>query len=114
MTHYSYKERLAFLDLDSLEKRRLKYDLTTTYKILFGLIDIDIDKFFKLCPSKITRGHNYKLIMPKSQCNTRRYFYSLRVVNAWNSLRKDKTDFLNLASFKKSIKNADFNKFISF
>ena len=35
-----YSGRLAKLNLDSLELRRLKADLTYVYKILFGLVDV--------------------------------------------------------------------------
>ena len=43
MSNLDYKERLAFLDAETLELRRLKIDLVTVYEILFGLIDIDFN-----------------------------------------------------------------------
>ena len=33
-----------------------------------------------------TRGHNYKIFKPHSQCLTRSIFFSNRVINDWNSL----------------------------
>jgi len=36
----SYKDRLSRLGLDSLELRRLRYDLLLTYKIVFSLTDV--------------------------------------------------------------------------
>ena len=44
---YSYSERLQILHLDSLEVRRLKADLAMYYKILYGLVDLDAELFFK-------------------------------------------------------------------
>ena len=41
-----YHERLALLDLESLELRRLKADLCMTYKIMFNLFDINVDFFW--------------------------------------------------------------------
>ena len=41
-----YQNRLSTLGLDSLELRRLRADLTLTYKIIFGLIDVDPTQFF--------------------------------------------------------------------
>ena len=41
-----YPSRLNALALMSLEKRRLVQDLVLTYKIIFGLLDIDFRKFF--------------------------------------------------------------------
>ena len=42
MSNLDYKERLALLDAETLELRRLNIDLVIVYKILFGLIDIDL------------------------------------------------------------------------
>ena len=43
-----YQNRLLALGLDSLELCRLRADLTLTYKILFGLIDVDVQLFFNI------------------------------------------------------------------
>jgi len=43
MTH---ADRFHFLKLDSLEERRLRFDVMFTYSILFGLVNINCsDKF---------------------------------------------------------------------
>jgi len=46
--HLTYWERLSALNLESLEIRRLRLDLLLTYKILFGMADIDSHKLFCL------------------------------------------------------------------
>ena len=46
ISNLDYKERFALLDAEKLELRRLKIDLVTVYKILFGLIDIDFNDYF--------------------------------------------------------------------
>ena len=38
----SYCERLISLDLDTLERRRLVYDLVFCYKMIHGLCDISL------------------------------------------------------------------------
>jgi len=45
----SYADRLARLKLESLEVRRLRHDLILTYKILFGLTDMNQSDFFHIC-----------------------------------------------------------------
>jgi len=45
----SYNERLLRLHLQTLEMRRLMADLTTCYKLLHGLIDIDFVDFCDQC-----------------------------------------------------------------
>ena len=46
MTCLSYDERLHQLDLPRLELRRLHLDLIYCYKIVFGLVAVNIDDFF--------------------------------------------------------------------
>jgi len=63
---YMYSKRLQLLNLPSLELRRLYFDLTWAYKIIFGYVDMCSDFFFELSSTKTTRGHPYKLF--KRQC----------------------------------------------
>ena len=46
----SYSERLIACGIQSLELRRLKTDMILVYKIVHGLISLDIDKYFFLTP----------------------------------------------------------------
>ena len=41
-----YHERLALLGLESLELRRLKADLSMTYRIMFNLVNFNVGNFF--------------------------------------------------------------------
>jgi len=50
-------DRLAVLGLRSLQLRRLHRDFIYTYKIIFGLVDLDCLKFFLISPNETTRGH---------------------------------------------------------
>ena len=47
----SYSDCLHKLNIQSLQYRRLEYDLILMYKIYYGLIDINFDNFFKYCSS---------------------------------------------------------------
>jgi hypothetical protein len=75
----SYAERLAAINMDKLELRRLRFDLLFCYKIVFGLIDIQYNNMFDLNKSSITRGHCYKLIAKTSPLNARHHFYCNRI-----------------------------------
>jgi len=46
LNEYSYCERLARLNLPSLEMRRIQNDLINCYKIVFGYVDMRADEFF--------------------------------------------------------------------
>ena len=76
-----YHERLAFLGLESLELRRLKADLCMTYKIMFILVNLNVDNFFAVRTNKITRGHPYTLVKPLCKVLCRSNLFAYRVVN---------------------------------
>ena len=68
-------------------KRRVRGDLIETYKILTGEENVDSSNFFVLNHgSHNVRGHRFKLYKSRSRLNTRKFFYSQRVVEVWNSL----------------------------
>ena len=59
------------LHAESLELRRLKFDLTLIYRIVHGLSALDFFfSFFTLCNSS-TRWHQMKLMKQFSRVNSR-------------------------------------------
>ena len=86
LRNFDYADRLKILNLESLETRRLRFDLLYTYKMLFGFIHVDCESMFKFNSTSITRGHSYKLYATTSRVNLRHYFFCNRVVATWNSL----------------------------
>lgn len=109
MHNVSYDERLSMLGLERLEARRLRTDIVTTYKILFGLTEINSYDFFTFSQTSIvTRGHQYKLLPPSCHCDARKYFFNGRVVQNWNDLNPYLTDFSCLQNFKTSLKHFNF------
>ena len=107
-----YPERLAKLGVDSLELRRLRFDLIYVYKILFGMIETDVSALFVVNNADtVTRGHNFKLFVQQSRIDVRKYFFSNRVVQCWNSLPATPNDFSSLGCFRRMLQRADLNKF---
>ena len=70
-TQFPYEERLRRLDLQSLESRRLHVDLIWCYKVVFGLVDTDMNDFFKFNTRTTSRGHRYKLYKERAITGTR-------------------------------------------
>jgi hypothetical protein len=92
----SYAERLAAINMDKLELRRLRFDLLFCYKIVFGLIDIQYNNMFDLNKSSITRGHCYKLIAKTSPLNARHHFYCNRIqITESNRIEPNRTERAN-------------------
>jgi len=97
----TYHSRLKLLDFESLvEVRRLdRSDLPFACKILFGVICINTDTLFLLRNQLHLRGHKYILTKPRCAGQVRQGFFSIRVVNMWNNLPADTTDFSSLRKF---------------
>ncbi len=62
MCHLLYEERLQRLGLHSLQRRRLRADLITVFKIFKGLVDIDPNLFFLPPTRRGLRGHPFKVL----------------------------------------------------
>jgi len=95
----------------SLELRSLNIDLIMCYKIVFGIVDVKFDDFFKRSSVVATRGHALKLFKEHSTNNIRQAFFSQRVINIWNAL-PEAIDFSSLWSFKTTVKLVDFTSFL--
>jgi len=85
--HFSYRERLSRLKLQSLEYKRLIADLLWCYKIVFNVVDISIDELL-LCfsTSTYTRGHGYKLHKSRPLTSITKNVFSEMVISVWNAL----------------------------
>jgi len=100
LQHLTYCQRLARMQLESLELQRLRFDLIFTYKLVFGLIDLNLSDF-RLCSDDRKRGHQYKLFLPGCSLSARHNFFTYRAAKMWNDLLYDSTDFSSLNSFKR-------------
>jgi len=109
MSCLSYDEHLASMGLPRLELRRLHLDLMYCYKIVFGLVTVNMNDFFEFRSTTKTRGHAYKLFKPR--CSVRSNFFVERVVNVWNSLPSS-VCFSSLSSFRRTTCDVDFTDFM--
>jgi hypothetical protein len=105
-----YNERLIICTLTSLELRRLIADLTLCFKIVHNLIALKFEELFEFDANKITRGHNFKLRLPKYNTNVRLNFFAVRIVPAWNSLPASAVNSLSTASFQLALKSVNLSK----
>ena len=103
----NYNDRLKIMGLESLEYRRLKFDLILLYKIFNKIIYVDFDKFFarKDLTSKynLRRHQLYLEKFPKAKTAIRENFFSFRIVNVWNSLPESVVKSISLPSFKLNL-----------
>jgi hypothetical protein len=80
-----YKDRLKELNMITLEVRRAKLDLIQTLKLIKGIDNVDMKKYFALNTNS-TRNKKYKLNAINYHTNAMGKFFTYRVVNLWNRL----------------------------
>jgi hypothetical protein len=113
LKHLSYESRLAVLGIEKLELRRLKQDLITAYKILFGLLDVNANELFTVHNTNYdTRGHAYKLLQGHCRTDVRRHFFTERVIKIWNNLPANETDFYNVKAFSNFLNKLDLHNYL--
>ncbi len=101
MRRLPYEERLQLLGLHSLQRRRLRVDLITTFKIFKGLLDIDPNLLFLPPARRGLRGHPFKVLQGASHRRRRRSAFSVRVVKYWNKLPASIVTVPSVNVFKK-------------
>ena len=73
--------------------------MITVYKFMRGLDKVDSETFFDR-NRDLTRGHIWKLKKRVAKRDNRKYFFSNRVVDVWNSLDKKIVEARSIHSFK--------------
>ena len=89
-----YEERLVKLGLWTLEERRSRADLIEAFKLVKGLVSDKnpFDIFFEKSTNSHLRGHSWKLNKRRCHMDLRKYFFSVRVVDRWNTLPQEAID----------------------
>ena len=113
LSYMDYGTRLRNLNLQSLEYRRVFFDLVMCYKIVFHLVDVDVSDFFVINSHvHFTRGNHFKL---KSRSlphhNFRLNFFSERVIPIWNSLPNSVVSASSVCAFKAHLSHVDLTPF---
>ena len=89
----------------------LKADLILTYKIIFVLVDLHAEKFFRLRLDNTTRGHEFKIIHEHSVIDIRKHFIAQRISQVWNELLPKIVNFVSLQTFKTSLNRCDLRRY---
>ena len=104
-----YEEKLKNAGLETLEKRRLNYDLTQVWKILHGFDNVDERKWFTRAQDEAVRttrltALEWNLTETYSKTEPRRQFFSKRVVKHWNRLPELTKSSEKISIFKRRLK----------
>lgn len=101
---YSYEKRLKYLGLTTLYQRRKRGDMIEVYKLLTNKERIDSGQFFQRASMDHgLRGHSLKLYTKRARLESRRNFFSIRVIREWNALPQTVIDATTVNSFKNRL-----------
>ncbi|BHF65879.1 hypothetical protein SprV_0200889200 [Sparganum proliferum] len=99
-----YETRLANLALFPLSYRQLRGDLIQVFRIVRNQgCCLASGDFFELATTTNLRGHPLKLRVTGARLDTRKFFFSNRVVAAWNALPEDVVMSGSVETFKRRL-----------
>jgi len=100
MEHLSFEERLRELGLFSLQKRRLQGDIIAVFQYLKGAYKKAGEGLLTRAWSDRTRGNGFKLKEGRFKLDTRKKFFTMRVVRCWLRLPTEVMGAASLEVFK--------------
>ena len=109
----SYVNRLHICKLESLELRRIHSYLIFVFKILNGLVDVNIVNNLNTSHivNRCTSGNNCKLVKYRFNLDVRKFFFVNRIVTMWNLLGDDIICSRNVQMLVNKLRNVDFTSF---
>ena len=98
----SYPERLAKLNLPSLEHRRKRGDQIELYKYIHGLYKCE-SPVFEINNSRRTRGHSLRIDKGHHRLKLRGNFFTVRAITIWNELPEEVVTAPSVNAFKSRL-----------
>jgi len=99
----TYSSRLENVGLNSLQYRRILFDLIFLFNFLTGHVVCNVDKHFNFKAPYITRGHTFKLDLPDVVNSSTQNKYNYRIVDYWNKLPSCALNCTSINSFHQCI-----------
>ena len=83
--------------------------------MVYSIANSDIlqfDDFFILNKNNTRKLHNFKLVVPKSTYDVRKYDFSNRVINVWNALPENIVTSQTSKQFMTGLKKIDLSGYL--
>ncbi len=101
LRYESYEERLARVQLFSLEKLRLLGKLMEYLKILKRFTNVDPNKLFLNVDPPRTKSNKVKLSCRQIQLGCTKFIFTNDVVRDWSKFPPSVVQYITINSFKK-------------
>jgi len=85
LKNYDYNQRLKACSLPTLRYRRIRGYMIETYKKT-GIYDVEVTHKLYPAHSLVTRGNDLRLLKGCAKYDLRKFYFTNRIVNLWNSL----------------------------
>ncbi len=79
----------------------MRGDLIEVFKTFKGFVNVDVNDYFILDQSRVTRGNDYKIASKRFSSQEAKLLFN-RIVNTWNSLPVSVVESGSVATFKKT------------
>jgi hypothetical protein len=100
----SYDERLLIFNIDSLQHRRIMFDLVECYKIVHGFHSHpSFSKMFHINSRPRRNGNSLSIIQESIASNQVLFSFKPRVTRIWNLLPDEVVQASSVDSFKKNV-----------
>jgi len=106
LEHLCCEERLRELGLFSLQRRRLREDLTAAFWYLNGPYKKAGERLFTRTQSNRTRRNGFNLKEGRFRLGIRKIFFTVTVVKCWNRLPREVVAAPSLEVFKARLYGA--------
>ena len=103
MAHLPYEDRLREVGLYSVARRLKRLDLIKVWKSFNSLAETGLASLFDRATYDATRGHSFKLCVPRVRMELGRRSFAARCVTLWNSLPSEVVESTSLDSFKRGL-----------
>ncbi len=81
----------------------MRGDLIEVFKMFKCFVNVDVNDYFTLSQSRLTRGNDYKIASKRFSSQEAKHFFFNRVVNTWNSLPASVVESESVATFKNRL-----------
>jgi hypothetical protein len=114
LSHLSYNDRLRKIHVDTLELRRLRFDLIQYYKIINNLTPFLPTDFFTFYDPRSSSRLSTPYLLPNKAAVTQQIssLFMYRTINCFNSLPQNVKNASSLPHFKQLIASIDFSSFL--